>query len=306
MENLIRIAIIAAACVFAEPQLLLGQDVDIEAMKRSLEAQIGLYQRVNDLEQRVTNLEQKGGDPTTASETVAPSPGSAAAPPKDAVADLSIELDPAVVAAARGPTPREDIGKIMQLFDLDPGRTLVDLGSGDGRILIGAAYHGLKVGGVENDPEQVAKSQQAIDALGLGAEAKVYEGDVLTTDIDADGAYVYLYPETLAKLADRLKEYSVVVSRMHPVPGLTMTQHGDYFVYRKPRMQTVTQYQQVQEYVAPWSPRGFNCGNPRCVMCNGGYRTVTKPVQVQAAVQRPAYQQSACARGNCANGNCRR
>lgn len=38
-------------------------DPDIEAMKRSLEAQIGLYQRINNLEQRVTNLEQRGGDP---------------------------------------------------------------------------------------------------------------------------------------------------------------------------------------------------------------------------------------------------
>lgn len=90
MENLIRVAIIAAACAFAEPQLILGQEPDIESMKRSLEAQIGLYQRVNERERRVTNLEQKVGDPTTASETVAPSPGSVAAPPKDAAAEFSI------------------------------------------------------------------------------------------------------------------------------------------------------------------------------------------------------------------------
>lgn len=305
MENLIRIAIIAAACAFAAPHQILGQQPDIESMKRSLEAQIGLYQRVNDLEQRVTALEQTGGDLTN--ETGLPASGSGAVAAHSSSPEPSIEIDPAVVAAARGPTPQEDIGKIMDLFDLEPGRTLVDLGSGDGRILIGAVYHGLKVGGIESDPEQVEKSRQAIDSLGLGKEAKVYEGDVLTTDIDADGAYVYLYPETLAKLSERLKEYGVVVSRMHPVPGLPMTQHGDYFVYRKPKMQTVTQYQQVQEYVAPWSPAGFNCGNPRCVMCNGGYRTVTKPVQVQQPAAPVQYTyRAACASGRCSNGNCRR
>lgn len=42
-------------------------DPDIEAMKRSLEAQIGLYQRINDLEKRVTKLEKGDAKPVVGS-----------------------------------------------------------------------------------------------------------------------------------------------------------------------------------------------------------------------------------------------
>lgn len=57
---LFRVAVIVV-CVLSAPRLM-AQQPDIEAMKRSLEAQISVFQRLNELERRVTDLEKKGGD----------------------------------------------------------------------------------------------------------------------------------------------------------------------------------------------------------------------------------------------------
>ncbi|HSW99021.1 MAG TPA: hypothetical protein VLF71_04230 [Candidatus Saccharimonadales bacterium] len=47
------------------------------------------------------------------------------------------------------PTLRLNMNTALDLLDLKPGQTLLDLGSGDGRILIAGAQRGLNVVGVE-------------------------------------------------------------------------------------------------------------------------------------------------------------
>jgi hypothetical protein len=87
MDQYIRIAVIAFVVWASPAPQLMAQEPDIEAMKRSLEAQIGVFQRLNELERRVTTLEKKGGDsPSTSVVTPksaqdAPPPGSVAGKP---------------------------------------------------------------------------------------------------------------------------------------------------------------------------------------------------------------------------------
>jgi len=50
------------------------------------------------------------------------------------------------------PTGKKNVEKMIKMVDLKPGKVLMDLGSGDGRILIIGAKTGAKCVGVEINP----------------------------------------------------------------------------------------------------------------------------------------------------------
>src|SRR5580704_17655540 len=50
------------------------------------------------------------------------------------------------------PTLKDQVPKALELIDLTPGQVLLELGSGDGRVLIVAAEQGLHVVGYELNP----------------------------------------------------------------------------------------------------------------------------------------------------------
>jgi SAM-dependent methyltransferase len=50
------------------------------------------------------------------------------------------------------PTMRRQTDVALDLLDLKPGETLLELGSGDGRVILAAAKRGLKVVGIELNP----------------------------------------------------------------------------------------------------------------------------------------------------------
>lgn len=50
------------------------------------------------------------------------------------------------------PTLRRNIDAALDLLDLKPGQTMLDLGSGDGRVLVAAAKRGINVVGIELSP----------------------------------------------------------------------------------------------------------------------------------------------------------
>jgi hypothetical protein len=50
------------------------------------------------------------------------------------------------------PTLRKQIGAALDLVDLKEGETLLELGSGDGRVMLAAAKRGLRVVGIELNP----------------------------------------------------------------------------------------------------------------------------------------------------------
>jgi SAM-dependent methyltransferase len=50
------------------------------------------------------------------------------------------------------PTMRKQTDAALDMLDLKPGDTLLELGSGDGRVMLAAAKRGLKVVGIELNP----------------------------------------------------------------------------------------------------------------------------------------------------------
>src|SRR4051795_8500720 len=80
------------------------------------------------------------------------------------------------------PTPRALVEKMLDLAAVTPRDFVVDLGSGDGRVVIAAAKRGARALGVEYDPEMVALAQRNAAAAGVGERAKFVRGDMFEAD----------------------------------------------------------------------------------------------------------------------------
>ena len=122
------------------------------------------------------------------------------------------------------PSPRDVVDKMLSLADPRPDELLVDLGSGDGRIVIAAARdYGCRALGVEINRELVGYSRERIRRLGL-RRARVVEGDLFRFDFsDADVVVLYLLPSVMEALRPRLlrlKRGARIVSHDYAVPGL--------------------------------------------------------------------------------------
>jgi protein-L-isoaspartate O-methyltransferase len=102
-------------------------------------------------------------------------------------------------------TPPEVVERMLELAATRAGDFVVDLGSGDGRIVIAAAQSfGASGLGIELDAELVKKSRQNADRARVADRARFVQGDALTADFSrASVLTVYLLPALLAKLQSR-------------------------------------------------------------------------------------------------------
>jgi hypothetical protein len=78
------------------------------------------------------------------------------------------------------PTPDSLVGKLLDVAKVTKDDTVIDLGSGDGRMVIAAAKRGAKAVGIEYNPELVEFSKKA--AAKEGVNATFIHGDIFKTD----------------------------------------------------------------------------------------------------------------------------
>jgi precorrin-6B methylase 2 len=102
-------------------------------------------------------------------------------------------------------TPPEVVERMLAMAGTRPGDLVVDLGSGDGRIVIAAARQfGARGLGIELDAALVEKSRQAARAAGVADKVSFVQGDVLIADISrASVVTAYLLPALMNKLQPR-------------------------------------------------------------------------------------------------------
>ena len=102
-------------------------------------------------------------------------------------------------------TPEEIVGRMLELAGTRPDDTVLDLGSGDGRIVIAAAREfGARGLGIELDAALVEKSRANARAAGVEERVRFEQGDVLVADIArASVVTVYLLPALMGKLQSR-------------------------------------------------------------------------------------------------------
>lgn len=116
------------------------------------------------------------------------------------------------------PTPQAVVDAMLDMAKVKSTDTIIDLGSGDGRIVITAAQKfGAKGFGVDIDPERVAESKENARAAGVSAMVDFRQADLFKTDISkADVLTMYLLPQVNLRLRpvilDTLKPGTRVVS----------------------------------------------------------------------------------------------
>jgi hypothetical protein len=103
-------------------------------------------------------------------------------------------------------TPQVVVDKMLDLAGVGPDDFLIDLGSGDGRIVITAAQQrGARGFGVELDLSLVEASNAAARKAGVAERAHFFARDLFDTDIrEASVLTMYLLPEVNLQLRPRL------------------------------------------------------------------------------------------------------
>lgn len=103
------------------------------------------------------------------------------------------------------PTPMTAVEAMLDLAEIKPGDSLIDLGSGDGRIAIAAAQRGATALGIEIDPDLVRRAR--LRARDAGVEQRVrFRGENLfeTPIRGASVVTLYLLPDINLRLRPRL------------------------------------------------------------------------------------------------------
>lgn len=100
------------------------------------------------------------------------------------------------------PTPDSTVEAALDLARLSPQDYVVDLGSGDGRMVIAAAMRGARGHGVEFNPKMVGYARTRAQEAGVADRAKFIEGDMYAADLSkATVLPLFLLPKNLDKLA---------------------------------------------------------------------------------------------------------
>ena len=102
-------------------------------------------------------------------------------------------------------TPPNVVRVMLEMADVTPGVRLMDLGSGDGRVVIAAAQLGAQAVGVEIDPALVDRSRVAAQRAGVAERATFVVQDLFQVDMSgADVVTLYLLPDVNARLRPKL------------------------------------------------------------------------------------------------------
>ena len=102
-------------------------------------------------------------------------------------------------------TPMEIVERMLRMAEVRAGDSVIDLGSGDGRIVIGAAKRGARGLGVDLDPNLVKLATQNAQRAGVADRARFEVRDIFETDLSpATVVTMYLLPDFNAKLMPRL------------------------------------------------------------------------------------------------------
>jgi len=122
-------------------------------------------------------------------------------------------------------TPTPVLDRMLELASVGPEDFVIDIGCGDGRIVIAAAARfGARGVGIDIDPERIRESRENAAKAMVGHLVSFICGDATKADIsEATVVTLYLLPESNArlrpKLEQELKPGARVVSHNYVIPG---------------------------------------------------------------------------------------
>jgi ubiquinone/menaquinone biosynthesis C-methylase UbiE len=140
-----------------------------------------------------------------------------------ASAAMSVHADESKRVAPYAATEDAVTEAMLDLAQVRAGDHVVDLGSGDGRIVIAAARRGATGLGVDIDARLVELSRRNAVHEGLEARVRFEQQDLFETDVrSASVVTLYLFPSIMRRVADKLAALAPgtrVVSHDFPLPG---------------------------------------------------------------------------------------
>lgn len=232
-------------------------------------------------------------------------------PPTTLSPPLSVKsLDAATLSPDAQPTPPDAIAAGIAALNLQSGDAFAEIGTGYNAPWLQEALkvNGVRGVGLEIDPALAESARGYVSA-------NIVTGDATKFNIKANKAAAFLWEDTLAALRPQLAKFDAFVSYAHEVPGgvpgMTVRQVGDCFVYERAKFKTVVSYPSygVWNGVKARPKPGCNCR-----MCISLHQQLKTPIvrQVPVSTSQPAaVQQQQQARGRwvtqkvCVNGRCR-
>ena len=129
------------------------------------------------------------------------------------------------------PTPLVTVDEMLRVANVGPQDFVIDLGSGDGRIVITAATKfGARGFGVDLDEELVAQSEENARLAGVEDRVKFLRQDLFKTDLSqATVITMYLLPAVVRRLQPALLDLK---------PGTRIVSHDFNFDEWKPDRKT--------------------------------------------------------------------
>lgn len=137
-------------------------------------------------------------------------------------------------------TDYQVVDAMLALAEVKPEDHVIDLGSGDGRILIAAARsHGAQGLGVEIDPARIREAEANARAARVSDRVRFVRQDLFQTPLnDADVVTIYLTPEVNLRLRPRIlaemRAGSRVISHQYDM--------GDWRADQRQRVEASTIY----------------------------------------------------------------
>ncbi len=131
------------------------------------------------------------------------------------------------------PTDRVTVRRILFLAGVREGEHVIDLGCGDGRIVVAAARQfGARATGVEIDPLRVLWARARARLAGVASHTRILWGNMYRADLSgADVVVLFLSPTANLKLQSRLahelRPGARVVSYYHPMWGWEAQEIGE-------------------------------------------------------------------------------
>lgn len=107
---------------------------------------------------------------------------------------MNIQDDPRYIDQFVTSKPHE-FASMLDAVGVTPTDRVLDLGSGDGRIVIAAALRGARATGIEIDPELVALSRERVRQERV--DAQIIEGDLMAFDWSAFSVIIANVDEVL-------------------------------------------------------------------------------------------------------------
>ena len=103
------------------------------------------------------------------------------------------------------PTPEELVAAMLDMATVTPSDYVIDLGSGDGRIVIAAAKRGARALGIEYNPDMVELSRSNALKEGVSGKASFMQADIFETDFSrATVLTMYLLSSLNMKLRPKI------------------------------------------------------------------------------------------------------